>query len=96
MLHHVPRRVPPVVEYLTAENVPANAPDRLVLLLRQPLMAEGLRVEVVDLEAAVVHVRTAAAGRERRHEHGVVVDEILAAVDVREHGDVLASGTVAV
>ena len=95
MLHHVPCRVPPVVEYLASENVSANAPDRPVLLLRQPLVAEGLGVEVVDLEAAVVRVRFGAGG-EGRHEHGVVVDQILAPVHVREDGDVLASRAVAV
>ena len=83
MLHHVPRRVPPVVEYLTAQDVPPDAPNRLVPLGGQPLVAQVLRVKVVHLERAVVHVRGGAGG----HEEGVVVHGVRAAVDVREDGD---------
>src|ERR1700722_5784889 len=95
MFHHISRCIPPVVEYLTSENMAANTPNRLVLLLHQPLMPESLGVEVMDLEAAMVHVGLPAR-RESSQEHGMVVDEILAAVDMCEHDDVLARRAVAV
>ena len=50
MLNHVARRVPPVIEDLRAEDMPANAPDGLVVLLGEPLVAEGLGVEIVHFE----------------------------------------------
>src|SRR5271154_2208248 len=76
MFHHISRRIPPVVEYLTSEDMSAYTPNRLVLLLHQPLMPESLGVEVMDLEATMVHVGF-PTGRESSQEHGMVVDEIL-------------------
>lgn len=80
MFHHIPRRIPPVIEYLTSKDMPANTPHALVPLLREPLVAHVLGVVVVHLEGTVVDVRGIAG----RHEEGVVVDVCLAAVDVRE------------
>ncbi len=73
--------------------MPADAPNTLVLLLRKPLMSKKLGVEVMHLEGAVVYVVLGVlAGREGCHEHGVVVGEGLAAVDVCEDGDVFTGG----
>lgn len=88
MLDHEAARVPPVVEDLAAQNMSSDAPDALVALLREPLVAQVLRVDVVHLEAAVVHVR---AGR-AVDEEGVVVDVGGAAVDVGEERDVAGGG----
>lgn len=89
MLDHETVDVPPVVEDLAAEDMSADAPDRGVGLFGEPLVAEGLGVKVVHLERTVVHVFLHAV-RQRRQEHGVVVHQILAAVDVREQCDFLA------
>ena len=86
MLDHEARRVPPVVEQLRAEDVAADAPDGLVPFAREPLVAEVLRVEVVDLEGAVVHV----CGRVCVQEEAVVVHVLGPAVDVGEEGDVFS------
>ena len=58
----------------------SNSPDWLVPLALQPLMAQSLRIKVMDLKGAVVHVR----GWVRAHEKRVVVDELGTAVDVCE------------
>lgn len=83
VLDHEAVDVPPVVEDLAAEDVAADAPDGLVLFLGEPLVAQRLRVEVVHLERAVVHVLLNPR-RQRRQEHRVVVHQILAPVDVCE------------
>lgn len=93
MLDHEPVDVPPVVEDLGPQNMPPDAPDGGVLLLGEPLVAEGLGVEVVDLVRRVVHVFLHAGGQ-GGHEEGVVVHEVLVAVDVREQRDLLACGLV--
>ena len=51
-------------------------------------MSDGLGVDVVDFETAVVGVRDFMAGGEADDEERVVVDELVAAVDVGEHADV--------
>lgn len=84
MLNHIPRRIPPVIKNLRSQNVPPNAPHSLIPLIRKPLVAQFLGIEVVDLERTVMHVR----GWVRGHEKGVVVDVGGAAVDVCEEGDV--------
>lgn len=68
--------------------MPPNTPHGFIPLLREPLVAEFLGVEVVDLEGAVVHV----GGGVRGHEEGVVVDRSGAAVDVGEEGDCFFAG----
>lgn len=93
VLDHEAVDVPPVVEDLGAEDVPADAPDGLVFLLGEPLVAQRLGVEVVHFKGAVVHVLVDVGGQGRQ-EHGVVVDEALAAVDVGEERDFLAGGLV--
>lgn len=85
VLDHIVGGIPPVVEDLRPEDMPADAPDGVVALLVQPLVPEHLGVVVVHLEGAVVHV----AGLVGAHEEGVVVDVVVAAVDVREDGHVL-------
>lgn len=89
VLDHEAVDVPPVVEDLGAEDVAADAPDGLVLLLLQPLVAERLGVEVVHFERAVVHVLLDARCQ-RREEHRVVVDQVLSPVDVCEQRHFLA------
>lgn len=86
MLHHIPGSIPPVVEELGAEDVAANTPNRFVVFGDEPFVAEVLRVEVVDFETAVVHVRSGVP----RHEECMVVCEIFAYVDVAEGGHVFA------
>lgn len=83
MLHHISRRVPPIIKDLAPKNMPPNTPDALIPLLSQPLVPHVLGIVVVDLKGAVVDVRGLAG----RHEEGVVVDVRLAAVNVREDAD---------
>jgi hypothetical protein len=87
MLNHIPRGVPPVVEYLASEDMSTDAPNRLIALLCKPLMPQSLGVEVMHLEAAVVHVRFTTRGKGGQ-EHCVMIDKILAPIDVCEHCDV--------
>ena len=61
--------------------MPPNPPNALVLLPSQPLMAKVLRVVVVDLETAMMHVRRGI----RAHEEGVMVHGRLPAINVREN-----------
>ena len=88
MLDHIPRSIPPIIEYLAAQNMPPHAPHIRIPLANQPLMAQILRIEVVDFEGAVVHVRFFGG----RHEEGVVVCVGGADVDVAQPvgGDALA------
>jgi len=90
VLHHEARRIPPVVEDLRPQNVPAQAPHVLVALLAQPLVAEPLRVEVVHLVAGVVHV----VARPLEEEEAVVVDVLAAAIQMQEGGDVAAAAAI--
>lgn len=87
VLNHVPVRIPPVVEDLRSQNVSPHAPDRLVALLGQPLVAQHLCVVVVHLERTVVYVARFAG----RHEETVVVDVVFTTVYVREHSNRLLS-----
>lgn len=50
MLNHIPSGIPPVIKNLRAQNVPANAPHRLILLIGKPLVSKLLSVEVMNLE----------------------------------------------
>lgn len=75
----------PVVEDLAAHDVPADSPAVLVILLRQPRVAEHLDVEIEDLEARMVHVEHGALEKEKR----VVVDILQPEVQVQERHDVL-------
>jgi len=86
MLHHKPRRVPPIIEQLRTQNMSSDPPHGGVLFRHQPLVAQLLRVEVVHLETAVVDVGRGVCG----HEEGVVVGVLLAYVDVHEGCDVFA------
>ncbi len=74
----------PVVEDLTPENVPADAPAVLVPLLAQPVVAEDLGVEIVRLVRGVVDVVLGPLVEEE----AVVVDLLLPAVQSPEDGDV--------
>lgn len=87
VLNHIPVRIPPVVKYLRSQNVPSYAPDRLVALLGQPLVAQHLCVVVVHLERTVVYMARVAGG----HEEAVMVDIVLTTVYVREHSNRLLS-----
>jgi hypothetical protein len=50
------RRNLPVIKDLRAEHVSPDAPDEIIPLVTQPLVAERLDVKVVHLEAGVVDV----------------------------------------
>lgn len=65
--------------------MPADPPHGLVILAGQPLVAEQLGVEVVDLKGRVMHM----ARRSRTHEERVMIDKLFAAVNVAEKGDLL-------
>ena len=86
MLNHIARSIPPVIEDLASQDMPPNTPHTLIALIRQPLVAQMLGVEVVHFEGGVVNVR----GRVRGHEEAVVVDEFLAQVEMQECCDDLA------
>ena len=88
MLDHVPGRVPPIIKSLAAQYMPANSPDRLVVFLREPLVAQSLGVIIVDLETTMVDVMLPAR-RRTGQENRVMIDQIVAKVDVSEHGDFL-------
>ena len=68
--------------------MPPHAPDGLVPFLRQPLVAQVLRIKVVDLERGVVDVRCVVLVQEE----AVVVHVLFAAVDVRKQSNVLPLG----
>lgn len=80
MLDHISCGIPPVVENLTSKDMSANTPDRCIVFFREPLVAQFLSIEVVNLERAVVHM----CCRVRTHEERVVIDGILATIDVGE------------
>lgn len=67
--------------------MPPYAPAVLIALVPQPVVAQHLRVVVVRLEAAVVHVRGAGPLEE---EEAVVVDLFGALVEAEKDRDVLA------
>lgn len=83
MLNHITSGIPPVIEDLRAQDMPTDSPDRLIPLLRQPLMSQHLGVVVMHLERAVVHMRRWVGAQEE----AVVVDGLLASVDVGEDCD---------
>ena len=91
MFDHEPINIPPIIEDLTPQDMSAHTPNRSIFLLSQPLMTERLGVEIVYFERTVMHVFL-QSGRQGRQKHGVVVDEVLAAVDVGEKSDFLACG----
>ena len=90
MLHNEPRRIEPVVKDLATHDMPAHAPAVLVSLVPEPVVAEDLGVEIVCLEGRVMDVVLGAL----EEEEDVVVDELLAAVEAVEDGDILAVGGV--
>lgn len=82
-----PARIVPVIEDLTAHDMAAHAPAILPPLLPQPVVAQHLHVEVVDLETTVMDVPFGTL----EDEEGVVVDEFFAAVEMHEGGGVATS-----
>ena len=70
--------------------MPTHAPTVLIPLLDQPIVAQHLGVEIKDLVRGVVDVVLGP----RVEEEAVVVDELVAAVQVHEGGHVNAVGAV--
>lgn len=67
-----------------------DAPTILIPLLDQPIVPEHLRVEIKHLEGRMMHVHFGPL----EEKEAVVVDELLAAVQVHECGDVAALAVV--
>lgn len=80
-----------VVKHLGAEDVTADAPRGAVALGHEPVVANRLDVGVVDFKRAVVHALALGVLAEKER---VVVDPLLAAVDVRKARHVDALGVV--
>lgn len=80
----------PIVENLTPQNMPPDAPAILIPFLDEPVVPDDLGVKVKDLEGGVVDVVFGAL----EEEEAVVVDEFVPAVQVHEGGDVGAGGVV--
>ena len=74
----------PVIEDLAAHDVAPDAPAVGVPLLAEPVVAQHLGVKVVRLERRVVDVHLGAL----EEEEAVVVDQVVAAVQAEEDGDV--------
>ena len=85
MLDHVPRGVPPIIKYLGAQNVSSDAPDRLIALLGEPLVADMLGVKVMHLERAMMNM----TGLVGAHEESMMIDMVRATVNVSEDGNIL-------
>ena len=64
--------------------MPPHAPAVLILLLRQPGVAQHLDVEVKDLEARMMHVEL----RTLEEEEAVMVNHLLAVIQVQKCGHV--------
>lgn len=107
MLYHVPRRIPPIVEDLTAQDMSTEAPNTLVSLRLKPLMAQRLEKSVSErtrrgwlrrnLSIEIMDFEGAMVHVRCcvfTHEEGVVVHKILASIDVRKHGYVFSCGTL--
>lgn len=88
MLDHVPGRVPPIIKNLAPQYMPANPPNGFVVFLREPLVAQSLGVKIVDLETTMVDV-SLPARRRAGQENRVMIDQVVAKVNVSEHGDFL-------
>lgn len=76
----------PIIENLTPQYMSAHAPTILIAFLDQPIVPEHLGVEIKHLERRMVHVRFGPL----EEKEGVVVDKLLATVQVHECGDVAA------
>jgi hypothetical protein len=85
MLNHISSRIPPVVKDLRSEDVPAHTPDRLILLVGKPLVSKLLSVKVMNLERAMMDMRS----RIGADEEAVVVYIIAATINMSEKRDVL-------
>ena len=85
MLDHIPSSVPPVIKDLRAQNVSANAPHRLIILVGKPLVTKFLGVKVMNLKRAMVDMRCCILA----HEEAVVVHIIGTAIDVSKKRHVL-------
>lgn len=77
----------PVIEDLAAHDVPPNTPAVLITLVAHPIVAEDLGVEVVRLKRGVVDM---GSSRSFKEEEAVVVDQLIPAVQSKEHGVVLS------
>lgn len=64
--------------------MPTDTPHRLVVLVCQPLVPQFLRIKVMHFERAMVDVRCGVCA----HEETVVVDVLVATVDMSEERDV--------
>ena len=91
MLDHEPGDIPPIVEDLTAQDMPSDTPYRIILLLLEPLVTENLSIEIVDFVRRMMNVFLLTINRSR-HEEGMVVDRSLTTVDGAKEGDFLAAG----
>ena len=76
----------PVIENLTPQYMSPDAPTILIALLDQPIVSEHLGVKIKHLEGRMMHVHFGTL----EEEEAVVVDELLAAVQMHECHDVAA------
>lgn len=80
----------PIIKNLTPQYMSSHPPTVLIALLNQPVVPEHLRVEIEDFERRVMHVTLGPL----EEKEAVVVDELVATVQMHEGGDVAALGVV--
>lgn len=91
MLDREAARISPVIKNLASEDMSSNPPDQLVVLFQQPVMTHELCVEVINLITSVVHPSFWKDGGSSDEKEAVMVDVLLAKVEMEETVYILVS-----
>lgn len=83
--HKSPLRLPPIIKYLTSKNMSSYAPHALISTLGKPLMAQQLRIEIMHLKRAMMHMTY----RIRSHEESVMIHIIKPTINMRKERYIL-------
>lgn len=65
--------------------MPSHSPHRAITLVREPLMAQLLRVKIMHLKGAMMHM-TGAIGA---HKERVMIHIVSSSINVRKEGNIL-------
>lgn len=85
------RQNSPIIKNLTPQNMPSNPPNIPIPLLSQPLVPQRLRIKIMHLKRAMMHMRlrNTTIRRQRTQKDSMVINQILSPIQMRKHRDFL-------
>ena len=79
-----PFRILPIIKDLTPQDMSSNPPNAFSAFLCQPMMADELRIKVIDLVRAVMDESLPCARWSALHEKTVEISVLLSKIEMHE------------